>query len=78
MAKKSIETGPSIGYHAFSGTPTGEHCTDRSILECIEEGTVTFTFQDDTTLPITVLAGGRYALSSDVKSITSDVEVNLF
>ncbi len=78
MAKKSIETGPSITYHTFAGTATDESATDRSIIEAVDAGDITYTFQDDTTVVVTVLSGARYVLSSDVKTVTSDMVINMF
>jgi len=78
MAKKTTETGPSITYHTFAGTATMESATDRSIIETTASGNLTFTFQDDTTILITSLAGARYVLSSDVKAVTSSMVVNMF
>jgi len=78
MAKRSTETGPSITYHTFAGTATDETATDRSIIEAVEAGDIIYTLQDDTTIAVTVLAGARYILSSDVKTVTSDMNINMF
>ncbi len=78
MAKKSTETGPSITYHTYSGIPIDESCTDRSVIEAVDGGDITYTFQDDTTVTVTVLAGARYVLSSDVKTVTATGEINMF
>ena len=77
MKRQATATGPVISKSMFNGLATDEHCVDRNVLECIEAGDVTITFNDDSVKTITALAGARYILNPDVKSLTSSMNINL-
>jgi len=64
-----------ISFLTKRGTLSNEDCRNRSVLHIVDDCTVIFTLQDDSTLSLDVLAGQDFGLTRDVKSLTSTSEV---
>ena len=60
-----------ISLQTVVGVLTDESCVNRSVLHCVEESTVTYTFTDDSTLAEVMLVGEDRGLTRDVKSVST-------
>ena len=73
----SYQTFPiTIDTTAVSTSGSSSPLGDR-LLRATADGTITFTFTDDTTLAITVKEGFDCVYSADVKSIATDTTATL-
>jgi len=57
------------------GIQTDLMCGKYNTIHAGDDGVITFTFMDDTTLAVTVLNGMDFGITEDVKSLTSTTEV---
>ena len=58
----------------LKGTFTDQLIGNQSVLHCVANSDITYTFTDDSTYQEALLAGDDRALSDDVKSITTTAE----
>jgi len=58
----------------LKGTFTDQLIGNQSVLHCVEDCTITYTFVDDTTFQESLIVGDDRALSDDIKSITTTAE----
>jgi len=63
-----------ISLNTAKGTFTDEPCTNRSVIHCIEDGDIIYTFTDNSTLQEALIAGSDRGITRDVKSITTTTE----
>ena len=63
--------------HTVIGVQSDTLCGKFNVVHANEDGDVTFTFLDDTTLDVTVTGGDDLGITQDVKSLSSSAEVML-
>jgi hypothetical protein len=64
-----------IHAETFMGTASGVSCVNKSVIHCVEDGSVTFYFKTTGTKTFTVTAGMDFGITRDVTTIDSSNQV---